>query len=237
MIIEAGKDFTAEFLRKRSDSLAPWHQKIEFAPGVFSSDGGHDHDLKPALRLAGACGGSVLDVGCNAGLHSLQAFAVGADRVFSFDARAHWTAQAIFSRNVFGYDDDVWVIQDLDADHCLPRFERFDVVIAKGILYHLANPISFLQEINRIARRGIVINTERARNIGDAPGFAIRRENPNLPVSGTNGVCWYPTGLDVLRIFFTQSSPWNLESAQWLELHSWETETRCQIVLKRKPKQ
>jgi len=221
-------------IRPLAAALGPWHQKIELTPGVFSCDHAPAHNLKPALRQAGVSGGSVLDIACNAGLHSLQAFACGARRVFSFDARTQWTAQADFVRKVYGIDDDVWTIRNLDADYCLPNCEAFDVVIAKGILYHVGNPIAFLREIARIARRAIIINTARAPGL--QPGFSIRLENPALSVSGLNTHCWYPTGLDVLRAFFTHPGAAGKPS-QWRAIDAWETADRCQIILTREPKQ
>jgi hypothetical protein len=224
--------YTQEAVRARADAMAPWHQRIELLPGVFSSDTAHAHDMKPALRKAGVSGASVLDVACNAGLHSLQAFECGAKRVFSFDARQCWTAQADFVRSIYGISDDVWTVRTLDADFCLHKCQPFNVVVAKGILYHVADPFAFLREISRIATRAIVINTERAE--GNAPGFSIRLEDKRLAVSGLNSFCWYPTGLDVLRAFFTQPGA-DSRAAKWKEVDAWQTSTRCQIILKRNP--
>lgn len=216
-------------LRQEADRLAPWHQRIELQPGVVSSDSANDHDLTPALQSAGVAGSSVLDIACNAGLHSLQAINAGARSVFSFDARAHWLAQARFVRDAFGLSVDTWAIQQLDAEEFLPICKRFDVVVAKGILYHLRNPVDFLFQLARIARRSIIINSmiEPKPN----PAFSMFREDSALLLSGLNSVCWRPSGLNLFRTFFNTTA-----GGDWREVSAWETGARCQIVLSRKTK-
>jgi SAM-dependent methyltransferase len=99
---------------------------------------------------------TVLDIGCNNGFFSLDMAHRGAQHVDGIDLRSENIAQAEFLANHYGLDNVAFRVLDADA---LPTDQQWDVVLNLGVLYHVVNPLQFLQQTYRLCRRFAVIDT------------------------------------------------------------------------------
>src|SRR5712691_6005196 len=87
----------------RIKELGPWFHNMELAPGLFTNA---EHFLGnyPAQKWEiisrsipdNLSGMTVLDIGCNAGFHSVELKKRGARRVMGLDHDPHYLAQARF---------------------------------------------------------------------------------------------------------------------------------------------
>jgi SAM-dependent methyltransferase len=99
---------------------------------------------------------TVLDIGCNSGFFSLDIAHRGAQHVDGIDLREENIAQAEFLANHYGLDKVAFRV--LDADQ-IPTGQRWDVVLNLGVLYHVVNPLQFLQQTYQLCRRFAIIDT------------------------------------------------------------------------------
>jgi tRNA (mo5U34)-methyltransferase len=143
-------DISPEALRERIEALGPWFHNINLggvqtAPGHFLGD-------YPAVKwreFAHAIpqdlsGKSVLDIGCNAGFHSLEMKRRGASRVVGLDSDEAYLAQARFAAEVNDLDVEFRRLSIYDVGKV---GERFDIVLFLGVLYHLRHPLLALDLI------------------------------------------------------------------------------------------
>ena len=142
-------------------SFAYWYQRIYLGNGVFTSDQPMYHEqlwhrtrptFPPDLK-----GAAALDIGCNAGYFSIQAKRLGAGRVVGIESVDDYLRQARACARIWNFDIDY---RSMDA-HDLPKLnEQFDVVFFTGILYHLKNPLQVLEEVGRVCRDVVIVETE-----------------------------------------------------------------------------
>lgn len=99
---------------------------------------------------------TVLDIGCNSGFFSLDMAHRGAQHVDGIDLRDENIAQAEFLANHYGLDNVSFRVLDADA---LPAGQQWDVVLNLGVLYHVVNPLQFLQQTYALCRRFAIIDT------------------------------------------------------------------------------
>jgi tRNA (mo5U34)-methyltransferase len=83
-------------------------------------------------------GMTVLDIGCNAGFHSIEMKRRGAARVLGIDHDDDYLAQARFAAEVSGVSIE---LQKLSVYDVASLGERFDLVLFMGVLYHLRHPL------------------------------------------------------------------------------------------------
>jgi tRNA (mo5U34)-methyltransferase len=137
---------TADQIRHRVAQLGEWFHNLDLngvqtAPGHFLGDypnikfRGFAHVLPDDLQ-----GGSVLDVGCNAGFYALEMLRRGAGRVLGIDSDDRYLAQARFAADVSGYGDAL-ELRRLSVFDVASLRERFDLVLFMGVLYHLRHPL------------------------------------------------------------------------------------------------
>ena len=107
-------------LAKTSGTNTGWHQRIELAEGVFTTDKRvtttelWNEIYQKLMKSENICDKSILDIGCNAGLFCYEASKKGA-KVFGVESKIEWFNQAIFVRNILngnytlinGYADDI----------------------------------------------------------------------------------------------------------------------------------
>lgn len=137
-------ELSPESIRSRIAALGPWFHNINLA-GVQTAP---DHFLGdyPAVKWRAfahavprdLAGKTVLDIGCNAGFHSLEMKRRGARRVLGIDSDDAYLAQARFAAEVSGLDVE---FRRLSVYDVAALGERFDVVLFLGVLYHLRHPL------------------------------------------------------------------------------------------------
>ena len=191
-------------------ALGPWHHEVEVAPGIttgVSRDAEYPkqcgdvvlHDYRGEFHaLMGRLypsleGKSFLDCACNCGGYLFWAKELGAERVFGFDVREHWIRQARFLGEHRGEGVDA-VMCDL---YDLPGLglDPFDIVQFKGLFYHLPDPVSGLRIAADLTKEILILNT--ATKPGEPGSLVLADEGTEL-MSGVYGLCWYPTGAEVL---------------------------------------
>ena len=204
----------AEALRAQIRRLAPWHHDVEVAPGVRTGEPlppgstppelGTPSLIRPEVGFAqwiaeifpgGLAGRSVLDCACNAGGYLFAAAQHGAGRGFGFDARDHWIDQARFLAAHLPAADIEFATCTLDE---LPELglEPFDVILFKGLFYHLPDPIGGLRIAANLTRELIIVNTAARYGKGDA--LVLNPESRTELMSGVHGLAWLPTSPRVL---------------------------------------
>jgi tRNA (mo5U34)-methyltransferase len=141
-----------------------WYQRIYLGHGVYSMEtGGYPayHErvwerLKPSFP-DDFRGASVLDVGCNAGYFALQIKMRGAGRVLGIELWEDFLKQATLCRQIWNLDIDYRM---MDAHQLTDTQEQFDIVVFAGILYHLKNPLQILEDVGKICRDAILVESE-----------------------------------------------------------------------------
>jgi 2-polyprenyl-3-methyl-5-hydroxy-6-metoxy-1,4-benzoquinol methylase len=192
------------------EALAPWHLDFEITPGIrtamgnASRYGDKDHrgaaiinpwTLQRTIELlfpGGFEGKSFLDAGCNSGGYCFLLKSMGAARTLGFDAREHWIRQAEFVRQQWEHSTEGMEFRtarlgEIDLD------PPFDLTLAKGILYHLPNPIGDLLTLCAATREAIIVNSACRSDIPEG-ALLSGREDKNEIMSGVDGLCWYPGG-------------------------------------------
>jgi tRNA (mo5U34)-methyltransferase len=104
-------------------------------------------------------GKDVLEVGCFEGLHTIALCQMGA-RVTAVDVRVVNVVKTIVRCAFYGHHPAVFVcnLETWEDDDAL----RADVVHHVGVLYHLRDPVSHLQRLGHIAKRGLMLDTHIA---------------------------------------------------------------------------
>jgi SAM-dependent methyltransferase len=210
---------TSSELRDEVIRLGPWHIDIEITPevstatfleappGTYPDDFGqitfhnpHDGFLRRLHRAfpGGLEGRSVLDCACNCGAYLYYAKEAGAGRCLGFDIRDHWIKQARFlaEHRELPSDDMRFEVSDL---YDLPALEpgRFDITLFLGIFYHLPDPVTGLKIAADLTDEVMIVNT--ATKAGFADGLLVPdHERAERLMSGTYGLCWFPTGPQLL---------------------------------------
>ena len=151
---------TTEQIRQRIEELGDWFHNLELA-GVQTAP---DHFLGDYPRIkwqrfsasipANLSGKSVLDVGCNAGLYSIQMKRRGADRVLAIDTDEKFLAQARFAAKVSNADIE---FRNLSVYQVAELHEQFDLVLFMGVLYHLRHPLLALELLHEHAVRDLLV--------------------------------------------------------------------------------
>lgn len=136
--------------------LRPWLQNVHLPSGHQTAPGHPLGDWPRKLwdgfrhHVGDLEGKRVLDVGCNAGFHSIEAARRGA-RVVGLEPNPRYLEQAAFTTRAWGVADRVTLrqAQVYDLAH---REESFDVVLFLGVLYHLRYPMLALDALARACR-------------------------------------------------------------------------------------
>ena len=133
-----------EEIQRRVSELGEWFHNMELggvqtAPHHFLGD-------YPAVkwrRIQHAIprdlsGKTVLDIGCNAGFHSIQMKRRGAARVVAIDSEPMYLSQARFAAELSEAEIE---FRQMDVYDVAQLGERFDLVLFMGVLYHLRHPL------------------------------------------------------------------------------------------------
>ena len=182
-------------LQQEIDALR-WFHQIDFGNGVLSPGGikaGKIRRVERAvfgpLKIAGK---SVLDIGCWDGAYSIAASRLGAARVLATDhyvwnegpgdRRAFELARNRLAPNV--EDLDIPVEELTEA-----RVGRFDVVLFLGVFYHLRHPFAALEQVARLAKDVLVVETRMTQLVNPAP---VMQFHPDASLEGDPTNWWTP---------------------------------------------
>jgi len=146
----------AQALAARTDFT--WHQRFELAPGVFTPGVSDVGFLLQAAQIPERLdGATVLDIGTTNGGAAFECERRGASRVVVVDiADPEWFGFAAIKERLGSRAEHVQAsIYELPA----LLHETFDVVLFWGVLYHLRHPLLALDNVRRLARGHVSIET------------------------------------------------------------------------------
>jgi tRNA (mo5U34)-methyltransferase len=118
-------------------------------------------------------GRTVLDIGCNAGFHSLQMKARGAARVLGIDADPDYLRQARFAADTIGVEIE---FAEMSVYDVAALREQFDIVLFLGVLYHLRHPLLALDLIREHVVRDLFVCQSMQR--GDPHEEPLEKDYP-----------------------------------------------------------
>ncbi|MGH2855534.1 MAG: class I SAM-dependent methyltransferase [Solirubrobacteraceae bacterium] len=161
-------------LQERIAEFPRWHYRFDFGDGVTTPvlDRGRVNRHEQRRRyffdaLLQVTGGSlrgrrVLDLGCNAGLWSLNAIEAGADFVLGVDIRQTHIDQASLVFAAKGVDESRYRFERGDVfEHDFG--EPFDVVLCLGLLEHVAKPVELFERMAAADAEILVLDTGLSR--------------------------------------------------------------------------
>jgi tRNA (mo5U34)-methyltransferase len=158
---------TREQIFSELKRLEPWFHRIDLGNGIYTKTESVmgepvDHPHGPwqtiqKLLPRDLTGKTVLDVGCNAGFYSFEARRRGAKRVLGVDGQRQHVRQGLFVRKVLGLDVEFRRLNVYELSH--RNVGQFDITLALGLLYHLKHPILALENLYRVTKEILVIET------------------------------------------------------------------------------
>jgi SAM-dependent methyltransferase len=200
-------------LKERVHELGPWRVPFQLGHGLGTMRG---PVLAPRSRnrilfrrelitgtVARILGESlaqitVLDIGCNCGMFSLDIAARGAKSVDGVDLRRENIAQARFLAEHYGIGNATFEVSD--ARNARPD-RTWDVVLNLGVLYHVTQPLEFIRETYRLCNRFAVIDT--VVHLEPVSGYFLFGEKPvDKSTEGAEEFEFHPTyrgALDTIR--------------------------------------
>jgi tRNA (mo5U34)-methyltransferase len=205
-----------ESILQRAKELAPWH--FDFAlpqgrrtrdlndpnhpdpdkRGVGTLDPNHLRNFFREYYPDGLAGKELLDVGCNAGGYCFIAGELGVKTAVGFDVRKHWIDQAEFiHQTLYPHLTNV-SFQVTHVEAFLRGFDQTDIVIFKGVFYHLPDPIHVLLELCSRTREVIFVNTESDLTVPEHC-LSYKPESATRVMSGVDGLAWWPGGPAAIR--------------------------------------
>ncbi|GAC1399073.1 MAG: TIGR04290 family methyltransferase [Chloroflexota bacterium] len=156
--------YTRDEIAARITELGPWFHNMELAPGLFTNQAhflgnypAHKWERISSSLPADLSGKTVLDIGCNAGFHSLEMKRRGARRVLGLDHDARYVAQARFAASVLGLDVDYREMGVYDLEKLWG--ETWDYVLFMGVFYHLRHPLLALDLLSPLVGERLVFQS------------------------------------------------------------------------------
>jgi tRNA (mo5U34)-methyltransferase len=161
-----GIKFDRETLAQRVRQL-PWFHSIDLGHGIVTpgtkSPAIHRAECAAIFDPVALSGRSAIDIGAWNGAYSFEAKRRGAARVLATDHYA-WNHPLLrgrggfeLARSVLNVDVEV---KDIDIPYLTPdSVGTFDVVLLLGVFYHLLDPIAALQQVAKLAREVLIVET------------------------------------------------------------------------------
>src|ERR1051325_5099342 len=149
-------------LMRRISEMGEWFHNINLngvatAPHHFLGDFPRVKwkHIAPALP-ADLSGATVLDIGCNAGFHSIELKRRGASRGLGVDGDDRYLEQARFASHVLGLEIEFAKCSVYNVDS-IPG--EFDYVLLMGVFYHLRYPLYALDKVIKKVKGSLVFQT------------------------------------------------------------------------------
>lgn len=149
-------------LQSQISKLGEWFHNINLngvwtAPKHFLGDFPNVKWKSIARAIpADLAGASVLDLGCNAGFHSIEMKRRGAGRVLAVDVDDRYLAQGKFAAETLGMEIEFEKHSVYDVASIAGEF---DYVLFMGVFYHLRYPLYALDKIVKKIRQKLIFQT------------------------------------------------------------------------------
>lgn len=124
--------------------------------------------------LGGVSGARVLELGPMEGGHSYMLQRRGAREVVAIEGNQRCFLKCLVTKEVAGLDRVRYLLGDF-IEYMRTTSERFDMVLASGVLYHMADPVEVVHLVSRVADRAYFWThyyDERVRETVSAPHFS-----------------------------------------------------------------
>lgn len=182
--------------RSRFEERAPSHQNAidifeawasdlsPIFPGAISGPAGHfsldDPRVATAARLLGSNGRldgmHILELGPLEGGHSYMLEQFGAESIVAIEANRDAYLKCLVAKEIAGLKRVKFMLGDFCA-YMAQTDDRFDMVFAVGILYHLPDPIQTIQSICRLTDKAFVWSHVYDDQTYNGPPRASVRDN------------------------------------------------------------
>ncbi len=196
---------------ERINSFPRWHYQFNLRghlTPIFSKGHINRHAQRkkyffdPLVQFYGGSlkGKRVLDLGCNAGFWSLLSVQAGCDFVLGIDGRQMHIDQANLVFEAHEIEKPRYAfIKDNIFKTDLTKWEKFDIVLFLGLLYHINKPVELLEKISQINTEILVIDTQVARRGGSY--FEVLQEPCEEPRNAIDQeMIFHPTKQAVLAL-------------------------------------
>jgi SAM-dependent methyltransferase len=165
--VESGPAFAARKFEQRAPAHANaidifaghWATDLsEFDPSWRGGDAKLVNDPRPRsaaehLGKAGRLDGmTVLELGPLEGAHTYRLEQLGAARILAIESNVEAYLKCLVMKEALGLKRSEFLLGDfaLYLQHCT---ERFDIVFASGVLYHMEDPVALIRDIARATDR------------------------------------------------------------------------------------
>jgi tRNA (mo5U34)-methyltransferase len=235
--VHASQPKQAHQLKEDVIRLGPWHHEVEVTeelstsafleapPDTYPGDlsgvkfqrRARDSWVKQMNRIYpdGLQGRTFMECACNCGAYCFWAKEIGAGECFGFDVREHWINQARWlaenrQRPSDGIRFELMDVYDLPKAGLTP----FDIVMFKGIFYHLPDPITALKGAADLCKELLFLATAVRADLPDGM-LAVAQEGVDPVMSGVHGLNWLPTGPRVLAVILRWMGFEEIRVASW----------------------
>lgn len=183
-----GVEWTREKILEVRDFLSSWNHNIALPHGVYTAAcddyyPAHREIMRVVREHLGSdfSGQRIVDIGCLEGYFSIECALQGAE-VLGIDGKLLNIRKCEFVRSVLGVEGATFVLGDA-MKVTRESSGRFDAVLALGLLYHLADPYTFLANMAGLCDGFAVIDTHVA--LDDQPESIKRGWRPDLSAMRT----------------------------------------------------
>jgi 2-polyprenyl-3-methyl-5-hydroxy-6-metoxy-1,4-benzoquinol methylase len=160
----AGVAWTPERISAVRDVLTPWCHNIKLAEGVYATYceefySAHQEIMRVVNHaLSGDFAGKrVLDVGCLEGYFSAECALQGAE-VLGVEGKLINVKKCEFVKSVLGLQN-LRFVQDDAMAVTREKYGSFEAVLVLGLIYHLDDPFTFLENVSRLCNGFALIDT------------------------------------------------------------------------------
>ena len=128
-----------------------------FPPSFGVTAGGPPHFDDPRIKwaienLGGVAGKRVLELGPMEGGHTYMLEQAGASSVVAIEAASRAYLKCLITKEVVGLRRSSFLLGDFE-EYLRHANDRFDAVIACGVLYHLKSPVEMIHNLARFTDR------------------------------------------------------------------------------------
>jgi len=135
--------------------------------------------------LEGLTGKSILELGAYEGYYTLNMHNKGANEIVAIEGNPRNFLKCCAIKNHYRIDSAQFLLGECNK-YLAEREEKFDMILAAGILYHLYDPISALQDIVRLTDY-IAIDTTYYHRDPELQAFKFTGETKEIDIDGLQG--------------------------------------------------
>jgi len=229
----AGDGFDRETLAERVRQIQ-WFHSIDLGHGIISPGSKslaiHRAEYSAFFDPVELSGRSVIDIGAWNGAYSFEAKRRGAARVLATDHYV-WNHPVFRGRDGFELARSVLnadlEVRDIDIPDLSPdSVGTFDVVLLLGVFYHLLDPIAALQQVAKLAREVLIVETHTDALEINRPAMIMY---PGAELGNDASNWWGPNPACMVALlkefgFAKVDAAWSIKIGARSVYHAWRTD-------------